>query len=416
MRRFTVHILVWCCSLTLPISLMAAQPEFPRLLGMQIGEKHYDNRAYQQQMARLDIVILGFYRGWGSAVGASEMRDVVRALKNMNPKLLVGQYTILNEASGDPGNTAEGDKQATLYANNWWLSNATGQRMQWTSQYNHWDINITEWSQPDRNGRRYPQWLAARDYNHFFQSVPEFDIWYFDNVMWRPRIDVADWKEEGRNQAGTHAEIQRAFRRAQQAHWMAARALAPTTLFMGNPDNDLRYPEYRRHLQGAFLEGLMGETWSLYENGGWQAVMERYHNVFHNLAAPRIVGFNVIGAVNDYRFLRFALSSCLMDDGYFSYTDRTHGYSSVVWFDEFNARLGKAIDPPQQQPGNDGVFRRRFEHGLVLLNPTKEPKLVKLEPGYVHLDGAQDPQVNTGKPASTVELDPEDGVLLLTAS
>ena len=416
MWRLTAQRLLWCCTLALPLPLTAAQPDFPRLLGMQIGEKHYDDRTYQQQMARLDIVILGFYRGWGNAEGANTMRGVVRTLKKANPHLLVGQYTLLNEASDDPHNDAENDKQAALHAHNWWLHNAAGQRMQWTAHYNHWDINITEWSKPDRSGKRYPQWLAERDYRYFFQPVPEFDIWYFDNVMSRPRIDAADWKGMGRNQAGSHAEIQRAFRRAQQEHWTVARKLAPRAILVGNPDNDLSYPEYRGRLQGAFLEGLMGEPWSLYENEGWQAVMERYHNVFHNLAAPRIVGFNVVGAANDYRFMRFALSSCLMNDGYFSYTDRARGYSSVAWFDEFDARLGKAIDPPQQRPGRDGVFRRRFEHGMVLLNPTKTPKRVRLEPGYVHIVGSQAPQVNTGKPATIVELEAEDGVLLLTAS
>src|SRR5882672_9079243 len=36
---------------------------FPRLMGMNIGVKNYESAAYQAAMARLDVVILGFYRG-----------------------------------------------------------------------------------------------------------------------------------------------------------------------------------------------------------------------------------------------------------------------------------------------------------------------------------------------------------------
>lgn len=35
---------------------------FPRLAGMNIGEKNYDDQAYQRDLAKLDLVILGFYK------------------------------------------------------------------------------------------------------------------------------------------------------------------------------------------------------------------------------------------------------------------------------------------------------------------------------------------------------------------
>ncbi|HVL76010.1 MAG TPA: putative glycoside hydrolase [Noviherbaspirillum sp.] len=390
------------------------EPGFPRLLGMQIGEKHYDDPDYQRQMARLDIVILGFYRGWGERPGA--MREVVRELRRLNPSILVGQYTILNEASNDADNTAEQDKQAALRENGWWLTTAAGKPVQWTEIYGAWDINITAWTRKDRNGLRYPQWLALRDHRVYFEPVPEFDIWFFDNVMHAQRIRLADWRGSGRNQSGTDPEVQRAFRRAQAEHWAAARRLSPHRLFIGNTDNDLSYPEFRNRLQGAFLETLMGESWSLYERLGWNAMMTRYHSVFNNLAAPRIVSFNVWGAADDYRLMRFALASCLMNDGYFSYTDQARGYSSVPWFDEYDARLGRAIDPPQRSPWKNGVYRRRFEHGLVLVNPTRETRRVDIGPGYRHLRGEQAPQINSGRAVSSIELAPQDGVLLLSGS
>jgi hypothetical protein len=37
---------------------------FPRLMGMNIGAKNYDDADYQKELSRLDVVILGFYKGW----------------------------------------------------------------------------------------------------------------------------------------------------------------------------------------------------------------------------------------------------------------------------------------------------------------------------------------------------------------
>jgi hypothetical protein len=419
MRRcnfiFRLRVLPVVAAAALFAGPVSAHEGFPRLMGMNIGEKHYDDPAYQKQLARLDIVILGFYRGWGDGRSEEPIRDVVRNLKRLNPALLVGQYTLLNEAIDDSADTAENDKQVKLRSQDWWLKKADGGRVQWTNEYRAWDINLTEWTRPDDNGERYPEWLARRDYRVYFKPVPEFDIWYFDNVMSHQRIAFADWKKEGKNQSGDNPQIQQAFRLAQATHWKQAQRLAPERIRIGNADNDLSFPEYKGRLQGVFLEGLMGHSWSLYSREGWQGMMARYHKVYDNLATPRIVGFNVAGNPRDYRFLRFSLSSCLMNNGYFSFTDEAKGYSSVPWFDEYDVRLGKAIDPPQAKAWRDGVYRRRFENGMVLVNPGALPRRVVVEGGYAHIRGRQAPQVNDGLAVKSVVVGARDGVVLVKA-
>src|SRR6476660_7650117 len=68
---------------------------YPRLLGAFIGSKNYDNPAYQEQIARFDVVILGFYPGWRGDRDGSLMRRAVQQLKQRNPGLKVAQYTVL---------------------------------------------------------------------------------------------------------------------------------------------------------------------------------------------------------------------------------------------------------------------------------------------------------------------------------
>ena len=142
----------------------AAAVSFPRLMGMNIGAKNYQDPVYQQELARLDVVILGFHRGWqpaGYAASATAaIRKAVRAIKARNPKILVGQYTILNETYGDPADSATQDLRDKLDASGWWLRNAAGRKVQWTAEYAAWEVNFTSGAKPDAEGRRWPGWLA----------------------------------------------------------------------------------------------------------------------------------------------------------------------------------------------------------------------------------------------------------------
>lgn len=361
-------------------SLMSA---FPRLMGMNIAKDNSHLASVQAELARLDIVIIGFYSGWNKSGGKTPIRDAVRGIKEKNPNLLIGQYTILSEAHEDsPHHSQYRDKAAKLDQEQWWLRRADGAKVQWTSEYGAWETNVTEWTTPDAEGLRLPQWMAQRDYRLFFEPVPEIGIWYFDNVMRKQRIKTADWDLDGKDDSGDDPRIQAAFRRGEAEEWDAARKLAPKAILMGNTDNDLSFPEYRNKLQGAFLEGLIGRSWSLERTAGWQKMMEHYHSVFENLLPPKIVGFNVAGSIDDYRFFRYAYSSCLMNNGYFSFTDSHKGYSSVPWFDEYNAKLGTAVDGPQTSPWHNGIYRRRFDKGVVFINPKDNAQAVPLESRY----------------------------------
>jgi len=183
-------------------------------------------------------------------------------------------------------------------------------------------------------------------------------------------------------------------------------------LLIGNADNDLSNEQWRNQLDGAFLEGLMGEHWSIEKRRGWGKMMERYRTAVENTREPKIVGFNVSGVPDDYRFFRYAYTSCLLDDGYFSFTDKSRGFSSVPWFDEYDYKLGHALSAPQTEPWHEEIWRRDFENGVVLLNPTNETRMVTLEPGLRRLAGKQDAAVNDGSAVTRLTLRPKDGIVL----
>jgi hypothetical protein len=362
----------------------APAQDFPRLMGMNIGAKHYDDPLYQEQLARLDVVILGFYRGWNphgyAATPADAMRKVVQALKARNPRLRVGQYTVLNEANDDPRDAATRDLREKLHKEGWWLRDGAGRRVQWTERYGNWETNFTPWAKPDALGRRWPEWLAERNHAAYFRDVPGFDLVFLDNVM-RPLRVRGDWDGDGADDDPKDAKVLQAHYAGHRAHWRRLRELMPGKALLANVDHELSNPEWRGALEGAFLEGLMGERWSIESWGGWEAMMRRYRAVLANTKAPHLVGFNVHGDPKDERFFRYAYASCLLGDGYFSFTDKAAGYSSAPWFKEYEIELGRAVSPPPDAPWRDGVWRRDFERGVALVNPTGSAKTLELRPG-----------------------------------
>lgn len=385
-------------------------PPFPRLMGMNIGAKHYDEPGYQQALARYDVVVLDFFPEWHQGRGSSDpIGDALRALKQLNRKLLIAQYSTVAD-----GTLRAKDRAGKIDGAGWWLRDAHGNRARWTSAYDTFDVNITDWAPPDAEGRRYPEWLVEHDYRLYHAHRPQVDAWYFDNSMSQPLVKRADWDGDGHDDANDDPRIARAFRQGHVRSWRRVRALQPDALIIANTD-DLSSPEYAGQLDGAFLEALVGKSWSVESWGGWGSAMRRYQSALANTRAPRLVGFGVVGRADDYRLMRYGLASCLMDDGYFAYSTLENQYGTAPWFDEFDAPLGAPLDPPQQHAWDSAVYRRRFEGGMVLLNPSSRQAEVEVAPGYRHLRGAQEPGLNTGAPAKRITLGAKDGVILVTA-
>jgi hypothetical protein len=111
--------------------------------------------------------------------------------------------------------------------------------------------------------------------------------------------------------------------------------------------------------------------------------------------------------------MRYGLGTCLLDDGYYSFTDNTAQYYGVVWFDELDQKLGSGMAKPTAA-WQKGVWRRDFDNGIVLVNPKGNgQQTVTLETPYVKIKGSQDPATNNGQTVTSVTLKDRDGIMLL---
>lgn len=404
---------------------------------MLIGDPHnYSDTTYRQQIAKLDLAILGMYNGWNGGAAATS----VNAIKALNPSILLGNYTLMTEVLSTP------DSATTTrwnYVNartgpggvgNWWAYNAAGAHTDWSGgSFGSWDTNLTLNVTADSNGDKYPQYAAKLDYTQILQGV-NWDIWYCDNNFWKPRSD-ADWDRSGSNDSQDNVTIRNQWRNGQRAYYDQAKISAPSLSLMVNADSDLDggvYPsgadsftQYENLLPGAFMEHAIGKDWSVEEWGGWSTMMGWYRALKANLLSPQRVLFDIFmgdpaGTTSaDYQSMRYAFASCLMDDGYFS---ASSDYNEVLWYDEFDLAgtsttkwLGAAVDGPQTSAWSLGVYRRQFANGIVLCNPKGNgSRTVTVGSGYHRLSGAQAPTVNSGASVtSTVTLADRDGLFLV---
>lgn len=382
---------------------MAGGATFPRLAAISYAGK-YDATA-QDLLSKYGLVIIGIPRA---------EPPLVDGIKSRNPKTLVGFYTVLNEASRTSAAPLAKERAAKLDKEGWWLRDSTGRDLQWTKEFTSFDINVTEWVKPDADGYQYPEWAARLWHRWVFAPVPAVDIWFFDNVFVKQRLKKADWKQIGEDQSGDDPTVQSAFRRAQAKEVAIARKLAPDKLMVGNSDNDLSSPEYAGMLDGAQMECMVGNSWSIDTWGGWEKMMERYRKVAANLAEPKIMVFGLcMKDFSNFRQLRYALTSSLMGDAYFQVSDTSARYSVWPWFDEFEADLGVPEEAAFPSRQNGGYYQRRFSKGIAIVNPTNEKITVPIDPGFRSLRIQQDPLTNSGGASSSVQLAPKDGVILV---
>ena len=409
---------------------------YPRIGAIEIGSwREALDPEYRQVLAQHDIMILGYWRDWrGNDVVTNEvltLRDVVvdikqRAAAMGNSEILVGKYTVYNESGSNPDAVASRDKWDKLHNevgpgyrinNDWWARNSDGENT--SSWRGSWNTNVTEYVTRDSNGDYWPEWAANRDYELYFRDIPELDIWFIDNWFYRPRVD-ADWDGDGINDDPKSESLGRAFRHGHMNAVRRIRQLAPNIIVMGNAGGGDPYnnkgmmtdPEYKGQLT-ALYQAAIGKSHSTETWGTWEAMMKQYQTTLSN-AQHRVLLMSVNGEATDYATMRYGLTSCLLDDGYYYYTTHEKENRSGLWFDEYDVDLGLAIDPPQFEPWQNGVYKRRFQYGIALVNPKGNGrKTIQVEPGYRRILGTQDSLTNNGQAVNSITLAERDGIILI---
>ncbi|MBM3477086.1 MAG: hypothetical protein FJX75_27780, partial [Armatimonadetes bacterium] len=270
-------------------------------------------------------------------------------------------------------------------------------------------------------------WLAARS----VASVREkgFDGTFIDCMgsnfdWWACNIESGKPCEIDADRDGKADDRQRL-----DALWTAAKtdlsrqvreALGPDVPFMTNQAGEWGFPT---------MNGILLEDWLDYVLDGsmdWDSVMQAYLHWMQEPHRPTLTTIVSSSGVqppfDPWRTLneagrtallehgrnllprmRFGLATTLMGDGYFAYDLHTRWRGQRWWYPEYDAPLGYPNGPAAKQP--DGTWRREFEGGTVIVNPTPFDAPVAFE--QRHED------VSSGKVDTAFVIPPRDGRILL---
>jgi len=398
----------------------ADSPPFPRLAGVNNGSPHnYQDPAYQAKLAKLNWSLLGIWVGWGASSDTT-MEQAVRAIKAINPGHQVFLYE--NPMEVDQDNVGEAVLFEKVDQMKWWAYERGSSGPLLLSPYGRvkerrqYHVNNTLFTPKDSSGYQQWEWHARWVVQQFYKPNPSMDGFFEDNVFWRPRID-ADWNRDGITDLKNSPQAGKWLREALAKRFALFDTLMPGKLMIGNiADWGMSaavLTELDQKLNGGLIEGIIGKHYSVETWSSWAEMMRWYRKTMAAVAEPKLVGFHQVGAVTDYKAMRYGLASCLLDNGYYAFTDETKSYSGVPWFDEFDSKLGQAVKPPSTVAWQKGVYRRDFENGIALVNPKGNgPVEVTLEEDFRRLTGKQDPAVNNGAVTRKLVLQDRDGIIL----
>jgi hypothetical protein len=395
-------------------------PNFPRVGGIQIGSPfNYQDPTYEANLAKQSIMVLADYPTM--APGGMAMQQAVSNIKAKNPNALVFTYVNANQLRPDQalGTTSWGPFRTQINSMKWWLYSDKSLSQFVNSGFGTAGdnaINMTLFTPKDSSGNTAIDWMTRFFVNTYSKPAPAIDGFFMDNVFWRPYID-GDWNRDGVVDSQTNPTVQSWLRQGYARYFSLVKTLMPGKYQLGNigdwgnPSSTLT--EYQGMVNGGVLEAFIGKSWSVETWAGWANMLAQYRKVMSASAAPKLVIFNQWGSSTDYQGMRYGLGTCLLDDGYYSFTDTSAGYYGVVWFDELDQSLGAAQAAPTAA-WQKGVWRRDFDNGIVLVNPKGNgPQTVTLETSYLKIKGTQDPATNSGQTVTTVTLKDRDGIMLL---
>jgi hypothetical protein len=391
--------------------MAAVKTTFPRIGGIEYGDPfNYDSTSYQAALAKLDVMVLKTYPGrkWGPEIAA---------IKHRNPNALVFFYVNVNERNLSTGGSFT-TYLSKLNTMKWWLypTKTSGTMVKSWFGPSYGAINIAPYTRRDSSGLNAVDWVSKFYVDNYYKMTPNMDGLFVDNVFTMPNID-GDWNLDGRVDKKTDAAAGKYYRQGMAAYFKKVRALMPGKIQLGNIGGlgaAGTFPEYSGIIQGGMIEGQIGKSWSPETYKGWAPMMAKYRKVMQTVVSPKIVIFNQWGSPTDYQAMRYGLTSTLMDNGYYNFTSTSKGYSGVVWFDEFNAKLGLAETAPPTAAWKSGVYRRDFQNGIALVNPKGNgTRTITLESNFVRLKGNQVPSVNSGATVRTLTLKDRDGIILM---
>jgi len=423
----------------------------PRIGITTIGnDRDYNNPDFIEAAKWCDLVVIGIWRGWEDGNGPANIHTDALLSQGLIGKTIWSYYNTyeLDRAYNINGGADQAFAQK-CDAMTWWgyVRGSSGE-----IAYSGWEtaqqVNLSRFAPRDSNGKSPIEWTADRAYSYLIGGGvvdgstiapnPNLSGIAHDLIYYQPR---GDWDI---NRDGVTDERSSEFAR-QEVQWIFSeqirywRTIAPNQLHGGNtadfwaPGREVP-AAYQGMLDGGYLEGGMGEDWSIERWGtfadwlsGYRKQMAMFRQptyAVHTCKLPSPWKNRTQFDSADWRFVRYAACATwtMGDAAVYLYGDG-YGWKSILEFDEWDGGganykyLGAPVDGPALEPWQSGCYRRRWQHGWTIVNPKGNgARTLQLGTTMTRLAGRSgygDTSVNSGASVTEVTLQERDGIVLL---
>jgi hypothetical protein len=401
MQRSIVSILAIAALITaiFPSPSVAAigNEQSPKLINFFLG---YEIKPEDPaKLAKWDIVVLDMDQSF-------QFPDRVRQIKQINPNVKLLAYVSSSEIAqarygGDP--RSPGKKLANRIPEAWFLPRANGSRASWWP--GAYLLNASTLA-PSVGGQTWRTFLGPfiRD------EIMSTGLWdgvfldaAYENVTQHFGNDL-DPDRDGR--ANTPSEINATYKAGMRELIQNVRnAIGRDKIIINNSS-------------AAYADISNGVLYENFPRYGFTNPFAEIRTTLTKSPDPKVTSINTNTNnrenPNDFKLMRYGLTSALVADSYYSFDAGDAGHHRTWWYDEYDVTIGNARSAPRNIKKD--VWLREYERGVVIVNATKNTEQITLAGEYEKLRGSQDPRVNDGSIITRVTVPAEDGIVLIRRS
>lgn len=386
-------VLISLCVVLMSPAVLAYENNFPKLANYYLTS---DQKFDWYKLSQYDLVILPIDTQLYS-------RGFFGFARQHNPDIIILAYTPAQSVNI----SALGDTRSFNYKLNqqiqrdWYLYDSSKNIIStWPGLKN---TNVTtSWS------TWFPEFVKANVLNTNLWDGIFYDM-VDSKISWANNGDIdlnQDWKKDNPNWVNN-----------QWKNGMA-KLLNKSRQIFGDKHiviNGSSVNKYQPNINGRMFEDFP-TPWQ--GNGSWSDSMNALKANATQTMQPNIFILNSLGNANDYKKMRFGLTSSLMLGAYFGHDDSIERHEAMWHFDEYDTNLGQAVGTVKNLIRADnyfapGVWQRNFEHGIALVNSTNQSQTINLDNVYEKIRGTQDANINNGELVRKVTLASNDGIILL---
>ncbi|MFA5211673.1 MAG: putative glycoside hydrolase [Patescibacteria group bacterium] len=383
---FLISLILTFFSVSLVKAKTIPDQTYPRIANYFLN---WDLNAEQaRELAKWDVVVLDIET-------QEKHLDLIKKIKQLNPDIILLAYITPQEIKINATNSGSifREKFSAGILENWYLKNSQAKKLSWWSGTNL--LNITD--------QNYINYLINYLKNNVLSSGVWDGIFYdnaWDNITWFAGSDI-DYNLDGK----VDTSLDQKWRSGMQFLYNETNRLTNNKYIIVGNNNNVFYKNE--------LDGMMFENFSEHS---WNEIMNNYKILKNN--PLNIINNNTknSGKIN-YKSFRFGLVNSLLGNAYYSYDFGDQNHGQLWWYDEYDVDLGSALNEAYSENNlstyKNDVWRRDFDHGIVLVNSTNDIKTIDLKGEYEKINGVQDKTINNGSIVSEVDIFGQDGLILL---